>query len=397
MTCGADMSGSGCAPAAASPPACHLLLVSESQRWAKAVQVAATELGCDLSRCDARNAVLRLAGSAPRYSHLLLHPGSAGGLLDELVQLTAGARESGTEMLLLGRTAQRPPRTGTIPTADRRTVRQALSLPLPERTPHEPPMRLTELREALSGAMIETRYQPIVRLADRQPVALEALARLNHPMRGTLSPDVFVAAMEGAGLAAQLTDLVAARAMADIAGPVLGPHAFDVTLNFPLDVLLSPDVLERLDAQRQAFGLAPGRVQIELTESQAAEDMAQLGAVLERLRADGYSVAIDDVSPAMNRVSELLDLPFAAVKLDKDVVQAVHTVPGILDYVQRIIATAKARKLSVVAEGVEDIATWQRMQALGADLAQGFLVARPLPLAAVPIWLEAWRSQSAFG
>lgn len=397
MTYGADMSGSGCAQTAASAPSCHLLLVSDSQRWANAVQVAATELGCGFSRCDARSAVLRLAGSAPRYSHLLLHPSSAGGLLDELVQLTAGAHESGTEILLLGRTAQRLPRTGTIPTADRRTVRQALSLPLPDRTPHTTPMHPTELLEALAGAMIETRYQPIVRLADRQPVALEALARLNHPTRGTLPPDAFVAAMEGAGLAAQLTDLVAARAMADIAGPVLGPHAFEVTLNFPLDVLLVPEVLARLDTQRRALGLSPGRVQIELTESQEVEDFARLGAVLERLRADGYRVAIDDVSPSMNRVSELLDLPFSAVKLDKDVVQAVHTVPGMLGYVQRLIAMAKIRKLSVVAEGVEDIATWQRMAALGVDLAQGFLVARPLPLAAVPIWLEAWRSQSAFG
>ncbi|HTW70228.1 MAG TPA: EAL domain-containing protein [Acetobacteraceae bacterium] len=394
MTGGTPVSGTGCGSAAAGPPPpCNLLLVSDSRRWARAVQVAAAELGCGFSQCDARGAVARLAGSAPRYSHLLLHPDSAGGLLDELVQLTAGAHESGTEILLLGRTAQPPPRTGTIPSADRRTVRQALASALPERTPHETSMHPAELREALDGAMIETRYQPIVRLADRQPVALEVLARLNHPTRGTLPPEAFIAPMENAGLAAQLTDLVAARAMADIAGPVLGPHAFNVTLNFPLDVLLVPEVLERVEAQRQALGLVPGRVQIELTESQAVEDLARLGAVLERLRAGGYRVAIDDIGPAMPRMAELLDLPFSGLKLDKDVVRTVHTDLAMQHYAQWLIETARTRELTVVAEGVEDIATWQRMQALGVDLAQGFLVARPLPLAAVLIWLESWRSQ----
>ncbi|HUN41928.1 MAG TPA: EAL domain-containing protein [Acetobacteraceae bacterium] len=390
------MSGVGLGPA--SPPAlCNLLLVSDSRRWARAVQVVAAELGCGVSRCDARGAVLRLAGIGPRYSHLLLHPSSAGGLLDELVQLTAGAHESGTEILLLGRAFPRPPRTGKILTADRGAVRQALSLPLPGRMPLETPMHPTELREALAGAMIETRYQPIVCMADRRPVALEALARLKHPTRGTLPPDAFIAPMEGAGLGAQLTDLVAARALGDIAGPMLAPYAFNVTLNFPLDVLLVPEALERLDARRQMLGLEPDRVRIELTESQVVDDLARLGAVLERLRALGYRVAIDDVSPGMNGVSELLNLPFSGLKLDKDVVQAIHTSPSMLAYVQRLIETAKARKLTVVAEGVEDIATWRRMQALGVDLAQGFLVARPLPLAAVPIWLEAWRGQSAFG
>jgi len=396
MTEDADMSEPG-PPLPRTPHGCNLLLVSDSPRWAEAVQVAAAALGCGVYHCGARDAVIRLSDSSLRFSHLLLQPTSAGGLLDELVQLTAGARESGTRMLLLGRTRQRPPRTGMIASASGQTVRQALLPPASKRGQDENPMHLAELREALAGAMIETRYQPIVRLADREPAGLEALARLNHPTRGTLPPDTFVAAMEDAGLAAPLTDLVAGRALADAAGPMLGTHAFDISLNFPLDVLLMPEALLRLDGQRQMAGLAPGRVQIELTESRVVEDLARLRSALERLRTDGYRVSIDDVGPTMNRVSELLELPFSGLKLDKDVVQKAGTVPALHDYAQRLVETAKARNLCVVAEGVEDIATWRRMQALGVDLAQGFLVARPLPAAAVPIWLEAWRSQPAFG
>src|SRR5689334_8900824 len=97
-----------------------------------------------------------------------------------------------------------------------------------------------ELHAALTGAMIEPRYQPIVRLADRVPVGLEALARLNHPTRGRMLPDRFVPQMEGAGLALLLTQRVANRAFADMVG-VLAPYKLKVALNFPLEVLLVPD------------------------------------------------------------------------------------------------------------------------------------------------------------
>src|ERR1700733_11447889 len=271
MTERATSPGLRCAePAVPSMPAVpyNLLLVSASTRWTRAVKEAAAELGSGVSTCDAKGAVFRLAGIAPHYSHLLLHPGSADGLLDELIDLTANDRESSTEMLLLGTAATSPSRIGVIRSADRGAVRQALA-PQPAQMlqPDRNPMHLTELREALAGAMIETRYQPIVRLADRQPVALEALARLNHPTRGTLPPDEFVPQIEDAGLAAQLTDLVTDRALTDMAGPLLQPHRFDVTLNFPLDVLLVPDALHRLNTRRRAAGVAAEQVIIELTES----------------------------------------------------------------------------------------------------------------------------------
>lgn len=258
-------------------------------------------------------------------------------------------------------------------------------------------MNLTELHEALAGSMIEMRYQPIVRMADRQLVAFEALARLNHPTRGTLPPDDFVPQIEDAGLAARLTDLVAERAFADMAGPLLCAHAFAVTLNFPLEVLLVPVARQALHDRRRAAGVAAEHVIIELTESRPVEDLAALGSVLERLRADGYRISIDDVSPVMPRVSELLELPFTSLKLDKGVVHSLPDTPATQDFVHRIMEVARLRQLSVVAEGVEDIATWRRMLALGVDHAQGFLIARPLPPAVVPAWLKAWPSQPEFG
>jgi EAL domain-containing protein (putative c-di-GMP-specific phosphodiesterase class I) len=167
-----------------------------------------------------------------------------------------------------------------------------------------------------------------------------------------------------------------------------------MALNFPLDVVLHPAALHRLEALRLASGIASHRIVIELTESRPVEDFAILGRSLEAIRTLGYGVAIDDVGPAVPRLAPLVELPFTSLKLDKERVRRVNTDPEARSFLQRTIASAKAHGLTVVAEGVETVEIWDAMRALGADEAQGFLVARPLPLAAVPVWLEHWSSRA---
>ena len=258
------------------------------------------------------------------------------------------------------------------------------------------PMKLPEIQAALASAMIETRYQPIVRLADRTPVGFEALARLNHPARGTVLPEAFIPQIEDAGLGGQLTDLVITCAFADMTGPYLAPLGLSMSLNFPLDVLLGTDALARLEDQRQAAGIAVGRVIIELTETQPVRDLAALRGAVERVRCAGYQVVIDDVGPAVAGLDALLDLPFTGIKLDKELVLRLEAAPDVLAAVERAIGSAKSRGLTVVAEGIEHIALWHRLHALGVDQAQGFLVAHPLPAVAVPVWLKSWQEVPGF-
>ena len=256
-----------------------------------------------------------------------------------------------------------------------------------------PTMDVAELTAALQGAMIENRYQPIIRIADRIPVGLEALARLNHPQRGTLPPDRFVPQIETAGLAAELTSLVSVRALADLAGPILAERGLWMAVNFPLDVLLQPAALDLLEEQRIEAGLTADRIVIELTESRPVDDFAKLRRSLERLRGLGYRAAIDDVGPAVPRLAPLLELPFTSLKLDKEMVLRVSEDTAIRRFLAATIVQAKAHDLTVVAEGVETEAIWEQMRALGADEVQGFLASRPLPLAAVPVWWDAWLGQ----
>jgi EAL domain-containing protein (putative c-di-GMP-specific phosphodiesterase class I) len=222
------------------------------------------------------------------------------------------------------------------------------------------------------------------------PVGLEALVRLNHPDKGTILPDSFVPQIEHAGLAPELTGLVSARAFSDLVSPSLSAWNPRMSINFSLDVLLMPAALERLEKQRAAVGIPAGRIIIELTESRPVEDIPLLRRSLEYLRGLGYGVAIDDVGPAVPRLGPLLKLPFTSLKLDKDLVQQVADSEEVRTFLAVTTARAKARGFTVTAEGVETNETWDQMAALGVDEMQGFLMARPLAVNAVPVWWAAW-------
>nr|WP_294507260.1 EAL domain-containing protein [uncultured Rhodopila sp.] len=378
-----------------APPASgfNLLLVSRSEAWARAVQGAAEATGGGVTPCTAHEALAHMAGPSARPSHVLVDAADADGLFDELARL---ALESDSPekigMLSLGLANRLLPHIGTIAEASPRSVIEALMTASQPRDTTA--MDLAELRLALRGAMIENRYQPIVRMADRHPIGLEALARLNHPELGTLLPDRFVPQIEDAGLAAELTDLVSARAFADMAEPWLAERGVRVSVNFPLDVLLHPAALDRLERQREACNIDVARVIVELTESRPVDDFPLLRRSIDRLRGLGYGVAIDDAGPAVPWLTELLELPFTSLKLDKDLVNRAIEHETVHRFVASTIARGKQRGMIVVAEGVETPAIWDRMRALGVDEAQGFLVGRPLPLTAVPIWTGAWINQT---
>jgi EAL domain-containing protein (putative c-di-GMP-specific phosphodiesterase class I) len=258
-------------------------------------------------------------------------------------------------------------------------------------------MHRSEIQAALSGTMIETRYQPIVRLADRTPVGLEVLARLNHPSRGMLPPSRFVPQIEHAGMGEALTATVARRALADLAGPDLATTGLSIALNFPLDVLLVPEALALLDRQRESEGIAAERVVIELTESQPVDDVPALGVVAARLRETGYRVVIDDVEPRAPFLAALLELPFSGIKLDKNLSKRTAREGADRDFVARIVDVARMRGMVVTAEGVEDAPMWQRLAALGIDQAQGYLIARPLPARDVTTWMHRWAKRQPIG
>ena len=145
--------------------------------------------------------------------------------------------------------------------------------------------------------MIETRFQPIVRLADGQACAIEVLARLRHPQHGPMAAGAFVPQVETAGFGHQLAELVVARALDDLPRGFLDAEGLMLSVNLPLDVFLCPRAAERLDRQRQAAGVSAARLLVELTESQPVDDLDGLATAMLRWRSGGYRLALDDVGP----------------------------------------------------------------------------------------------------
>jgi EAL domain-containing protein (putative c-di-GMP-specific phosphodiesterase class I) len=377
-------------PSAARP--LDVLLVSDDPRWTASVREAVAAEGGVVETVSARTAVARLASAGTQLSHILVDQNGADGLLGTLADLASDTASAPVTLLVLGAPVSVRGTLGVIESADRQAIADSLAVHRFPANHNEPTLAAAELLEVVSGDMIETRYQPIVRLADRTVTAMEVLARLNHPIHGTVTPDWFVPRFEDAGLSFTLTDMVSTRALADLTSPRFSGLGVAMALNYPLKVLSHPNAAHNLDKRRATLGLTPEQVQIELTESRPVEDFAALGRSLEHLRALGYRISIDDVGPAVKNLARLLTLPFTGLKLDKGITRLIGThSPGAL-FGPRVLEQASARGLTVVAEGVETREMWDRLRALGVHEAQGYFIARPLPATAVPVWLEAWRA-----
>jgi EAL domain-containing protein (putative c-di-GMP-specific phosphodiesterase class I) len=281
------------------------------------------------------------------------------------------------------------------PDADAAAVTAALRALLP-REGAAPALTADALAAAIASRAIVNRYQPQVRLSDARPLALEALARWEHPVHGLLGANDFVPLAEASGLSAALADRVMRRAVADLATLHRGGAALRMAFNLPLDVLLHPATAERLAEAVAASGLPAEALTIELTESQIAHDLSAVRAAALRLRDHRFGVSIDDFSLSAAQAG-LVSLPFSEMKLDRSLVIAAREDRAARGALGAVVRMAHGLGLLIVAEGIETLATWQMARDIGADLAQGWMVGRPMPAVAVPAWITAWEMAVATG
>ncbi|WP_426956775.1 EAL domain-containing protein [Muricoccus radiodurans] len=250
------------------------------------------------------------------------------------------------------------------------------------------------LADGLTRGEIVLRYQPIVRLRDRQAIGAEALARWVRPAGSPpLSPDLFMPLVERTGLATAFARVVARRAADDLAamrragGPAAG---LNVSINLSLEVMLRADTASFLAALCRSLRLPPTCLRLELTETTPVRDLGALRSALLRLRAAGHAVVADDMALDDDREA-LLDLPFAGIKLDRHLINGMPHSRRCRAAVERLVARARARGMRVTAEGVSSPALWRAAARAGVDNAQGHAVGRPLPASALPAWISAWQ------
>ncbi len=242
------------------------------------------------------------------------------------------------------------------------------------------------LREAVEHERLTLAYQPIVDLRDGSIVAVEALARWSHPVRGDVPPATFIPTAEETGLILPLGRWVLRRACLDLAA--LRQNGGDAE-NLRLAVNLSPRQLrdprivdDVLGALRDA-GLPHDVLDIEITESLVLDCGEEGLGYLRRLRDAGCGVAFDDFGTGFSSLGNLRSLPIDGLKIDRSFVATM--LDGGVDaaVVEAIISLGAALHVSVVAEGIEDAATAKRLLELGCPLGQGYHFGRPEPLPAL--------------
>ena len=240
-----------------------------------------------------------------------------------------------------------------------------------------------DLRQALIEDEFELYFQPIYDMAENRLSGFEALLRWNHPERGTLAPGAFIQVAEDAGLITEVGTWVldhGCRIMAEWRERFPG---LDVSLSLNLSPrdLLQPSLIPMLTDLLREKGLDARHFKLEITETAVMENPEMATARLERLQKMGFQVAMDDFGTGYSSLSYLQRLPIDILKIDRSFVQTMLENPNNLEIIKAIIGLGKILDLRIVAEGVETPEQLAALQELGCDLAQGYLLGRPMPRA----------------
>ncbi|MEJ2870657.1 bifunctional diguanylate cyclase/phosphodiesterase [Actinomycetospora sp. OC33-EN08] len=235
------------------------------------------------------------------------------------------------------------------------------------------------LPAALRGGALGLAYQPIVDLATRATVGVEALARWEHPTLGAVPPELFVGVAEATNLAAELGDWVLDRACRQLAAWRAAAPGLVVSVNLsPLD-LVADDLADRVRAALVRHGLSGRDLVLEVTEHAVVSDDAAALRTLRRLRAEGVAIAIDDFGTGYSSLAQLKAFPVTVLKIDRRFVRDLGTDADDLAIVRSIAGLAESFGLDLVAEGVESERAAAILADLGCRHAQGHLFAPARP------------------
>ncbi|NTW38566.1 MAG: EAL domain-containing protein [Cellulomonadaceae bacterium] len=249
--------------------------------------------------------------------------------------------------------------------------------------------RIVEVREALSDGEFVVHYQPKLDLRTLTVTGVEALVRWQHPVDGLQSPEVFLGLVEDAGLMHRMTRSVLSQALDQVARWREDDLDLTVAVNVSASSLMDAHLPDHVLSLLEGRGLAPDRLQLEITEDVLMADRDRARAILVVLRDKGVRIAIDDFGSGYSSLAYLRDLPIDELKIDRSFVEPMTGDRRAAALVASTIALGHSLELVVVAEGVEDEANLAQLTDLGCDQAQGFHIARPMPGDEVASWIAA--------
>jgi diguanylate cyclase (GGDEF)-like protein len=243
------------------------------------------------------------------------------------------------------------------------------------------------LRRAISAGELVLHHQPKLDLRTGEVAGVEALVRWRRPGYGLLPPDAFIELAERTGLIRPLTLWVLRAAVADQAAWARAGLMIPVAVNLSARALHASVVDEVAALQERAA--ATGGLELEVTESAAMDDPAHGLHVLERLAGLGVVLSVDDFGTGHSSLAYLERLPVTSLKIDRSFVTGLEGDTASHTIVSTTVELGHRLGLRVVAEGVEDGTTLERLRGLGCDVAQGFGIAHPMPAEALPRWVRS--------
>ena len=241
-----------------------------------------------------------------------------------------------------------------------------------------------DLRCAADNGELELHYQPIVALAQaavsslagRSVVGFEALLRWRHPVHGMVMPDRFIPLAEETGLIEPIGAWVIEQAFAQAA---TWPAHVSIAVNLSPVQLKSGKLPRVVSSALQRHGLAPGRVELEITESVLLAENSVNVAILHELRALGVRIALDDFGVGYSSLSYLRSFPFKKIKIDRSFVRDVVGNKEAAAIVRAMTTLGRSLEMTITAEGVETEEQFACLIAIGCDQAQGYLISPPRP------------------
>jgi diguanylate cyclase (GGDEF)-like protein len=245
-----------------------------------------------------------------------------------------------------------------------------------------------ELRRAMDETELVLYYQPKVCLETGRARGVEALARWHHPERGLLAPDEFIPLAERSNLLRPMTLYLLDSALRQCNAWRTRGLEVSVAVNLSMQNLIDLRLPNDLARLLTSWRLPPGSLELEITESTIMADHRRAMTILSRLNKMGVTLTVDDFGTGYSSLAYLQSLPVSSIKIDKSFVLAMAEDPGNATIVQSTIDLGHNLGLKVVAEGVEDVDTFNKLALLGCDHAQGFFLSRPLSPDKATLWLD---------
>lgn len=247
---------------------------------------------------------------------------------------------------------------------------------------------MTDLKEALQKNEPTLHYQPKQDLKTGRIIGIEALIRWHHPVRGFVSPADFIPLAEETGVIHDLTLWAFSRALKDFGFMRSKGYQGNISINISARDLLRKDISQQFDKLLNKYMVDPKRIFLELTETAAMEDATAGLAALNQLTSIGLKISIDDFGVGHSSLSYLKQLPASEIKLDRSLINDMSSDESSQIIVKTSIEMGHSLGYQVVAEGVEDEETCERLKELNCDKLQGFWLCKPLPLEDLMDWLK---------